>query len=357
MSVTAPGTDCAPLRSIDPPSEGPGEWRSAGTAQVGDPLEGMGRTTGRVSRVLYGAGGGRLHLRFGDAPPRFDRIIVDGGVAGRLVVDRTVRNLAIALRVDAVDFSVLIEEPGRPAERVPPTGTLHVDAPDPDLTRPLRVLIAAAECAPLAVSGQLAGTVADTVAAAAALGHDVVLAVPLHRGAQLGIEPGVRLAELQCASSGRVVVGRVLQGALPGLRVPALSVDAPAYFERDAPYGDADDGERYLAFCAMVEALLRATALAPDIVHGFEWQTAALLAALASTDKPPATVFSVSDGAPGYRVRAAALSGATVTEEGGGEVDLLELGREVATVVAPASPAGGLGALYGSALELARSRR
>jgi hypothetical protein len=153
-----------------------------------------------------------------------------------------------------------------------------------------------------------------------------------------------------------VVVGRVIQGALPGPRVPALSIDAPAYFDRDSPYGDADDGERYLAFCAMVEALLRATAFAPDVVHGFEWQTAALLAALAAADDPPATVFSVADDAPGYRVRAAALSGAAMAEEGGADLDLLDLGREAATVVAPAPASGGLATLYDSALQLARSR-
>jgi starch synthase len=218
------------------------------------------------------------------------------------------------------------------------------------------VLIAAAECAPLAAAGQLAVVVGEAVAAAAALGHDVVLAIPLHRGAELGINPGLRVEELQCASSGRMVVGRVIQGALPGLSAPVLSVDLPAYFDRDAPYGDDDDGERYLAFCAMVEALLSATAFAPDVVHGFEWQTAGLLAAVAAADSAPATVFSVADDAPGYRVPAAALSGSALTEQRGGSIDLLDLGREVATVVARSPGQEGLTNLYDSALQLARSR-
>lgn len=356
MSLTAPGNDCAPLRSIDPPSEGPAAWRSAGTAQVGHAPEDMHQPATGVSRILYGAGGGRLHLRFGDTQPSFDRAVVDGGVAGRLVVERPVRNLAIALRGASVDFSVQIEQPGRPAERVPASGTVHVVAPRAGVGRALRVLVVAAECAPLTTSGHLARVVAHTIAAAAALGHDVVLAIPLHRGAELGIEPGVRLSDLRCASSGRVVVGRVIQGALPGPRVPALSVDAPAQFDRDAPYGEADDGERYLAFCAMVEALLRATAFAPDIVHGFEWQTAALLAALAASDDPPATVFSVAGDAPGYRVSSAALSGSAAAAGGGEDVELLDLGRGAATVVAPAPAPGDLGTLYESALELAGSR-
>jgi hypothetical protein len=294
-----------------------------------------------VSRILYGAGGGRLHLRFGDTQPAFDRAVIDAGAAGRLVVGRAVRNLAIALRSDAADFSVLLEEWARGVERVPAVGTLHAGAPPPGTDRPLRVLIAAAECAPLAASGLLAGAVADTVAAAASLGHEVVLAIPRHRGAQLGGAPGIRVPQLRGASPGRVTVARVFQGALPGPGIPVLSIDAPIYFDRDSPYGDPDDGERYLAFCALVEALLRATAFAPDIVHGFEWQTAALLAGLAAADDPPATVFSVADDSPGYRVA---------------DVDLLELGRRAATVTASNQPAGGLASIYQSALELAASR-
>ncbi len=336
-----PGHDCAPLRSIDPPSAGVSEWLSAGTAEVGAALGSMRPPASSVSRVLYGAGGGRLHLRFGDSQPGFDRAVIDAGPAGQLVVERAVRNLAIALRNDAADFSVLLEEWERGAERVPAAGTLHVKSPPPGTGRPLRVLIAAVECAPLATSGLLAGAVADTVAAAADLGHDVVLAIPRHRGAQLGEAAGIRVAQLRGASPGRVTVARVLQGALPETGVPVLSIDAPIYFDRDSPYGDPDDGERYLAFCALVEALLRATAFAPDIVHGFEWQTAALLDDLGAGDDPPATVFSVADDSPGYLAS---------------DVDLLELGRRAATVTAPSRPAAGLASIYGSALELAASR-
>lgn len=349
------GTDCAPLRSIDPPSAGPAEWRSAGVAQVADGRDSRSGPARSVSRIRYGAGGGRLHLRFGDTSSSFTRAVVDGGAAGRLVVDRAVRNLAIALRGDSVDFSVLVEERGCPDGRVPPTGSLHVASPPGGAARPLRVLIAAVECAPLASWGRLAGLVAETAAAAAALGHEVVVAIPRHRGAELGADPGVRLPELQCASSGRVVVGRVLQGVLPG-PVPTLAIDAPACFDRDAIYGEADDGQRYLAFCAMVEALLRATAFTPDIVHGFEWQTAALLAGLAFGADPPATVFSVADDAPGQSVPRAALPG-SAEEEGGAEVDLLQLGREAATLVAAPPALDDLAALYDSALETAHPAR
>ncbi len=348
------GNDCRPLRAIDPPADGPAEWRSAGTAEVGAALGSMRPPASSVSRILYGAGGGRLHLRFGDTQPHFDRVAVDAGSAGRLLVDRPVRNLAIALRGSDADFSVLLEESGRGTERVPASGELHVQAPHAGAARPLRVLVAAAECAPLAVAGALAGVVADTVAAAAALGHDVVLVLPRHRSAGLGEDPGVRLPALHAASAGRLVTAGVVQGVLSGPGVPVLSVDAPAHFDRAAPYGDPDDGERYLAFCALVEALLEATAFAPDVVHGFEWQMAALIDGLAKGDDPPATIFSVAADSPGYRVGAAALGG-VAGERGGAEVDLLVLGREAATVVAASPLSSSLADLYGTALELAGS--
>ncbi|HEY8755272.1 MAG TPA: glycogen/starch synthase [Candidatus Dormibacteraeota bacterium] len=344
------GNDCPPLRTINPPAAGPTEWQSAGIAEVGAALGAMRPPASSVSRVLYGAGGGRLHLRFGDHMPRYDRAVIDAGSAGRLVVDRAVRNLSVALPAGAVDFTITLQESGRGAERVPSAGSLHAQSPPDGPERPLRVVLVAAECAPLATAGELAALVAETAEDAAALGHDVVVAIPLHRGAALGVSPGVRVAELRATVSGRLTTARIVQAALPGSGVPVLSVDAPAYFDRDAIYGAVDDGERYLAFCALVAALLAATAFAPDVVHGFEWQTAALLGRLAGVADPPATVFSVGEGSASYRVDATAVSGVGVRNLGVGEVDLSDLGRRAATVVEPTPRRDTLSALYDAAL-------
>ena len=348
------GNDCAPLRTIDPPADGAAEWQSAGIAEVGAALGSMRPPASSVSRIFYGAGGGRLHLRFGDLMPRFDRALVDAGSSGRLVVDRPVRNLSVALPAGAVDFAITLDESGRGAERVPAAGTLRAVSPPDGPARPLRVVLVAAECAPLASAGQLAAVVADTAAEAAALGYDVLVAIPLHRGAAIGMSPGVRIAQLRGTVSRRVTAARVVQGALPQSGVPVLSVDAPAFFDRDSIYGSLDDGERYLAFCALVSALLDSTAFAPDIVHGFEWQTAALLARLASAAEPPATVFSVGQPSSGYWIDASAIGGVGVARAGVGEVDILDLGRRAATVVEQTPRRGGLADLYDSALNRRR---
>ncbi len=348
------GNDCPPLRSIDPAAQGASEWRSAGIAEVGAALGAMRPPASSVSRIFYGAGAGRLHLRFGDLMPRYRRAVVDAGSAGRLVVDRAVRNLSVALPPGAIDFTITLDETGRGVERVPAAGSLRVESPPDGPARPLRVVLVAAECAPLAAAGQLATEVAGTAADAAALGHDVVVVIPLHRGAPIGVSPGVRLAALQAGVSGRQATARVVQGAHPQSGVPVLSVDAPAYFDRDGIYGALDDGERYLAFCALVFALLEATALEPDIVHGFEWQTAALLARLGGGADPAATVFSAGAVSPGYRVDATEVAGVGVRGAGVGEIDLLEVGRQAATVVERTPRRGGLAELYDAALSSRR---
>jgi hypothetical protein len=135
-----------------------------------------------------------------------------------------------------------------------------------------------------------------------------------------------------------------------------LSIDAPAYFDRDSLYGALDDGERYLAFCALLHALLGETAFGPDIVHGFEWQTAGLIARLASSASPAATVLSVGAGSTGYRVDASEVAGIGVAGAGLGEIDLLDLGRHSATVVKERAGAGAVAALYETALRRTRQR-
>jgi hypothetical protein len=357
ISGLALGNDCPPLRTINPERAGPAEWQCAGIAEVGAALGAMRPPASSVSRLLYGAGEGRLHLRFGDRPPRFERAVVDAGGAGHLVVEQPTQSLSVAVPARAIDMVVTLVEAGRGTERIPAAGSLHLDIPSPRPARRLRVLIAAAECAPLAVAGELGHVVAATAADAAALGHEVVVAIPLHRGAGLGMSPGVRIAQLRATMSGSVVTARVIQGALAPSAIPALSVDAPAYFDRDAVYGALDDAERYLAFCVLVAALLDATAFAPDVVHGFEWQTVALLARLAERTGPTATVLSVGATSTGYQLDAAVLAAAGVTRSGVGEVDLLEVGRRAATVVEETPRHGTVADLYERALGEAVSQR
>lgn len=351
ISGLALGNDCAPLREIDPVDRGDAEWSSAGVAEVGAVFGAMRPPASSVERILYGAGNGRLHLRFGEGTPRFNRAVIDAGSVGRIVVDQATPYVSIALpAAGTVDFTVTLEEAGRGTEVVPASGHLHLATPSDRVGERLRILIVAAECAPLAVAGQLAALVATTAADAAALGHDVLVVVPRHRDADFGVLPGVRLPWIGVGISGRMVSARVVQGSLTEHGIPALNIDAPALFDRPAVYGDVDDGERYVAFCALAFALVEATAFSPDIVHGFEWQSAPLLARIASTPLPPATVLSVGAGSTGYLLDGSLLAGAGVVGAGLGVVEVLDIGRRAATVVEQTPRRGSLAHLYRSAL-------
>lgn len=349
LATSALPHSCEPLRSIDPPGKGDREWDAAGFAEVGEVFGAMRPPASSVARIRYGTGAGRLHLRFGDGVPRFERATVDAGPAGRLQVAHATRTISVGLPGDGeIDFSVTLEEAGRGRERVPSTGTLRVAAGSS--SAPLRLLVVAAECAPLAAAGALADTVAGTALDAAALGHDVVVVVPHHRGATIGARPGVRVDRLVCRFGPREITARVLQGRLPGTPVPVLSIDAPAFFDRDTIYGSGDDGERYLAFCALAAALVEASALAPDIVHGFEWQSAALLARSGGAEQGPVTVFSSAADSTGYRVSAALAAAAGIPDAGMDDVDLIAVGRRAAGVLDITPRRGTVADLYREAL-------
>ncbi len=229
IAATAIGHDCAPLRSIDPASRGPAEWRSAGIAEVGAVYGAMRPPASSVTRILYGAGGGRLHLRFGEGTPRFDRVVIDAGPVGTLVVERAARSLSVATpTVGPLDFAITLDEAGRGSERVPLHGALHVSNPAGAVDSRRRVLIVAAECAPLASAGDLAGAVAATAADAAELGHEVVVVIPHHREGAFGSSAGVRIDRLTASAWGAPLEARVVQGALesriahPQRRCPCL---------------------------------------------------------------------------------------------------------------------------------------
>ena len=350
LTTLAIGADCPPLRPIDPVGAGEVEWLSGGIAEVGAVHGAMRPPPSSVERVVYGAGNGRLHLKFGETVPRFDRAVLDAADGGVLVIEQAARSISVALPSPGpLELAVVLEEAGRSPERVPTRGFLHVDD-GPVGGGPLHVVLVATECAPLAVAGDLATLVADTAADAAALGHRVVVVLPHHRDALFGRDPGVRIAALGAPAVPGDAACRVVQGALPDRDVPVLSLDAPALFDRGAVYGEADDAERYLAFSALAAAVIAATGFRPDVVHAFEWEAAPLLAMVAAGQARTATVLSVGAGSHRNSVDVASAVRAGIPPAGEGAVDLLDVGIAAATVVEDTPRRSRLDALYDAAV-------
>jgi hypothetical protein len=278
-----------------------------------------------VGRILYGASATHLHLRFGDAPPSDGKVDVE--VTGGMRVEVPPGRWSIAVPLGephAPGFAVRLSEPGRGVERIPVAGTITVrrlGAPS--------LAVVAAECAPVAVAGELARSVRATVDAILGSGRHCVVVLPHHRG--LGsAAPGVRLEALDVATTDTTPpTVRIRQGELDN-GASLLTVDCARFFDRDAIYGSVDDTERYVFFGRAAYDALAAVALRPAVVHGFEWESAAALALVARASPGAATVLSLAKDAVHHLAAAEVCRWAGLDVDAQDGLDLLALARRSA---------------------------
>lgn len=152
------------------------------------------------------------------------------------------------------------------------------------MTAPLRIAIAAAECAPFAKTGGLADVTAALGRALWQRGHDVRVFLPYYRRiaeSGLATEPNGEAFTLEIG--GREIRARLLHAALPNSKnasgFPLLVdlIDAPELFDREELYTeDPDESVRWTGFCrAIIEACQRQE-WGPDIVHANDWHTGLL---------------------------------------------------------------------------------
>ncbi|MGI6027793.1 MAG: glycogen synthase [Candidatus Heteroscillospira sp.] len=143
------------------------------------------------------------------------------------------------------------------------------------LEAPPNILIAAAECAPLAKTGGLADVIGTLPASLRSLGFDARVIIPCHRvikerygdKLQLITEFEVRLGWR------RQYVGVML---LKLGRVPVYLIDNEFYFGNKI-YEDGDfGGEQYAYFCRAVLETLRRIDFVPQLIHCNDWHTAAI---------------------------------------------------------------------------------
>jgi starch synthase len=146
--------------------------------------------------------------------------------------------------------------------------------------RPLKVLFAASECAPIAKTGGLADVVGALPKALAMDGHDVRVLIPRY-----GFVPilgavrhpdafGIPLGhgEAWCA---------ILESRIPGSNVPLYLLEHDALFGRsyiyDPPGGtSADNLARFGLLSRASLQIARYLGWTPDIIHVHDWPTAAV---------------------------------------------------------------------------------
>ena len=137
----------------------------------------------------------------------------------------------------------------------------------------MKILYAAAEAAPYIKIGGLGDVMYALPKAVAEAGEEVAVVLPLYKSTKdrFGHELtyltsfSVPLAwrQLYCG------IFRHTQGS-----VTYYFVDNEYYFNRDAVYGNYDDGERYAFFSKAVLEMLMHIDFFPDIIHANDWQTA-----------------------------------------------------------------------------------
>lgn len=149
---------------------------------------------------------------------------------------------------------------------------------------PLRIALAAAECAPFAKTGGLADVTAALGRALWRRGHDVRVFLPFYRSiAESGFETEPHGESFVMEIGGRQISARLRRAALPnsegadGSPLLVDLVDAPELFDREELYtDDEDESVRWAGFCrAIIEACQR-SGWGPDIVHANDWHTGLL---------------------------------------------------------------------------------
>ena len=140
-------------------------------------------------------------------------------------------------------------------------------------TRPLRVLMLAAECKPYAWTGGLGDVVGSLPTALRNLGADVRVALP-HYGAIDSTAHDVTTngAAFTVPMDGIARHGSI--GLVEQSPYPLFLIGSEDYFaNRSDLYGYPDDGHRFVFFSRGALAAARTMGWQPDVVHCHDWHS------------------------------------------------------------------------------------
>ena len=144
----------------------------------------------------------------------------------------------------------------------------------------LRILLIASEASPFAKTGGLGDVTGALPRALRALGHDVRIFMPHHRGVELhATEIRTVVPRLAVPLGDRVVEGALQETDGPG-GVPVYLLAQDQYFDREGLYGTADGDywdncERFVFFCrgALESLIALGSTWRPQLLHVNDWQT------------------------------------------------------------------------------------
>ena len=180
---------------------------------------------------------------------------------------------------DPIEVALIVSRDGHDIEQVPPNGSLGLRVPgsapavEVGQSRPLKVLVAAAELAPFAKLGGIADVAASLSKELRRLGHDVRAVIPRYRQVDIGrhgLTPVVR--GLQVPLGSQSMEATIYEGRAGDM--PVYFIDCPQLYDRDGIYGFGDDDARFIYFSRAVLEMLGPLDFRPDVIHIHDWQPA-----------------------------------------------------------------------------------
>ncbi len=134
------------------------------------------------------------------------------------------------------------------------------------------MVFVAAELAPLARTGGLGEAVSGLARGLAERGHAVHCIVPAYRSALAhpAADSLREAGQVEVPHPGGVLRGRWLTGSVGQLGVHMLDIEG--LYDREALYGEEDDGLRFVAFARAAAA--RTAELGPDVMVAHDWHGA-----------------------------------------------------------------------------------
>lgn len=147
------------------------------------------------------------------------------------------------------------------------------------MTKPLKILFATSEAAPLMVTGGLADVAAALPKALQKTGHDVRIVMPFY-GKLPGLPESARRGMCMARLGNHDAYGGLWETTLPDSEVPLYLIEHDHYFRRHGgPYDDGsheyyDNAERFCFFSQAALDGIANTGWKPDVVHCHDWPTA-----------------------------------------------------------------------------------
>ncbi len=144
----------------------------------------------------------------------------------------------------------------------------------------MKIAMLASECVPFAKTGGLADVVGALPKALSALGHEVIVILPLYGSVEVAKHSVVPFMDKLGVWMGNTLEWCAVKTASLGDGVTAYFIEHDRYFKRDELYHDAwfndfpDNPRRFAFFTRAALQLLRDRYWIADIVHAHDWQTA-----------------------------------------------------------------------------------